>query len=136
MGLKFLVKEENRLPQISAIMVPEGINEAEVRAKLLSEFNLEIGAGLGPLAGKIWRFGLMGYTAQSANVMLCLSALGSVRRRWDIRSRSARRKQRLTSLMPISMPVPPRRLAPAPDLPSYPLERPSLPVGRFFFLLA
>ena len=40
MGLKFLVKEENRLPQISAIMVPEGINEAEVRAKLLSEFNL------------------------------------------------------------------------------------------------
>lgn len=78
MGLKFLVKEENRLPQISAIMVPEGINEAEVRAKLLSEFNLEIGAGLGPLAGKIWRFGLMGYTAQSANVMLCLSALGSV----------------------------------------------------------
>ena len=78
MGLKFLVKEENRLPQISAIMVPEGINEAEVRSRLLSEFNLEIGAGLGPLAGKIWRFGLMGYTAQSANVMLCLSALGSV----------------------------------------------------------
>lgn len=78
MGLKFLVKEENRLPQISAISVPEGVNEAAVRRTLLNEFNLEIGAGLGPLAGKIWRFGLMGYSAQSANVMLCLSALGSV----------------------------------------------------------
>ena len=78
MGLKFLVKEENRLPQISAVEVPEGIDEAKVRAQLLSEFNLEVGAGLGPLAGKIWRFGLMGYTAQSANVMLCLSALGSI----------------------------------------------------------
>ena len=79
MGLKFLVKEEkDRLPQISTIMVPEGIDEAEVRSKLLSEFNVEIGAGLGPLAGKVWRFGLMGYTANSANVMLCLSALGSI----------------------------------------------------------
>jgi len=78
MGLKFLVKEENRLPQMSAILVPEGVNEAAVRRTLLSEFNLEIGAGLGPLAGKVWRFGLMGYSAQSANVMLCLSALGSV----------------------------------------------------------
>lgn len=78
MGLKFLVKEENRLPQISAILVPEGVNEAAVRRTLLNEFNLEIGAGLGPLAGKVWRFGLMGYSAQSANVMLCLSALGSV----------------------------------------------------------
>lgn len=78
MGLQFLVKEEDRLPQMSAILVPEGVNEAAVRRTLLSEFNLEIGAGLGPLAGKVWRFGLMGYTAQSANVMLCLSALGSV----------------------------------------------------------
>jgi alanine-glyoxylate transaminase/serine-glyoxylate transaminase/serine-pyruvate transaminase len=78
MGLQFLVKEESRLPQMSAILVPEGVNEAAVRRTLLSEFNLEIGAGLGPLAGKVWRFGLMGYTAQSANVMLCLSALGSV----------------------------------------------------------
>jgi len=78
MGLQFLVKEESRLPQMSAILVPEGVNEAAVRRTLLSEFNLEIGAGLGPLAGKVWLFGLMGYTAQSANVMLCLSALGSV----------------------------------------------------------
>lgn len=79
MGLRYLVGEENRLPQMNAVYVPEGVkNEAEVRRILLNEFNLEIGAGLGPLAGKIWRIGLMGYSAQSANVMLCLSALGSV----------------------------------------------------------
>ncbi|MBU6468424.1 MAG: alanine--glyoxylate aminotransferase family protein [Betaproteobacteria bacterium] len=78
MGLEFLVKEEHRLPQMNAVKVPEGIDEAKVRGTLLTEFNLEIGAGLGPLAGKIWRFGLMGYSAKSENVMLCLSALGSV----------------------------------------------------------
>jgi len=79
MGMRYLVNEENRLPQVNTIFVPEGVkNEAEVRQRLLNEFNLEIGAGLGPLAGKVWRIGLMGYSAQSANVMLCLSALGSV----------------------------------------------------------
>jgi alanine-glyoxylate transaminase/serine-glyoxylate transaminase/serine-pyruvate transaminase len=78
MGLEYLVKEEHRLPQMNAVKVPEGIDEATVRKTLLNEFNLEIGAGLGPLAGKIWRFGLMGYSAKSENVMLCLSALGSV----------------------------------------------------------
>ena len=78
MGFSFLVKEGNRLPQMNAVYVPEGVNEAEVRKILLTEFNLEIGAGLGPLAGKIWRFGLMGYSCKPENVMLCLSALGSV----------------------------------------------------------
>jgi len=78
MGLEYLVKEEYRLPQLNAVKVPEGIDEARVRKALLEEFNMEIGAGLGPLAGKIWRFGLMGYSAKSENVMLCLSALGSV----------------------------------------------------------
>ncbi len=79
MGLQYVVKEENRLPQMNAVYVPDAVkNEADVRRTLLNEFNLEIGAGLGPLAGKVWRFGLMGYSAQSANVMLCLSALGSV----------------------------------------------------------
>jgi alanine-glyoxylate transaminase / serine-glyoxylate transaminase / serine-pyruvate transaminase len=78
MGLKFLVKEENQLPQMNAVLCPEGVNEAEVRKTLLGEFGIEIGAGLGPLAGKIWRFGLMGYSCRPDNVMLCLSALGSV----------------------------------------------------------
>ena len=78
MGLKFVVREGARLPQMNAVHVPEGVAEAEVRKRLLADFNLEIGAGLGPLAGKIWRFGLMGYSCKAENVMLSLSALGSV----------------------------------------------------------
>jgi len=80
MGLQFLVKEGARLPQMNAVHIPEAVRdrEAEVRKTLLNEFNLEIGAGLGPLAGKIWRIGIMGYSCKPENVMLCLSALGSV----------------------------------------------------------
>jgi len=78
MGLKFLVKEQYQIPQMNAVRCPEGVDEAAVRRTLLSEFGLEIGAGLGPLAGKIWRFGIMGYSCRPDNVMLCLSALGSV----------------------------------------------------------
>ena len=80
MGLRFLVKEGAQLPQMNAVHIPEAIRdrEAEVRKTLLNEFNLEIGAGLGPLAGKIWRVGIMGYSCKPENVMLCLSALGSV----------------------------------------------------------
>jgi alanine-glyoxylate transaminase/serine-glyoxylate transaminase/serine-pyruvate transaminase len=78
LGLEYLVKEIVRLPQLNSVYVPEGINEAEVRKQLLTEFNLEIGAGLGPLAGKIWRLGLMGYSCREENVMSCLAALGKV----------------------------------------------------------
>jgi alanine-glyoxylate transaminase/serine-glyoxylate transaminase/serine-pyruvate transaminase len=80
MGLEFLVKEGARLPQMNAVHIPEAVREreAQVRKTLLTEFNLEIGAGLGPLAGKIWRVGIMGYSCKPENVMLCLSALGSV----------------------------------------------------------
>lgn len=78
MGLRYVVREDARLPQMNAVYVPEGVNDLEVRRRLLAEFNLEIGAGLGPLAGKIWRFGLMGYSCKAENVMLSLAALGSV----------------------------------------------------------
>src|SRR4030081_3026670 len=78
MGLKFLVAEKDQLPQMNAVLCPEGVNEEEVRKRLLNEFGIEIGACLGPLKGKIWRFGLMGYSCRADNVMLCLSALGSV----------------------------------------------------------
>jgi alanine-glyoxylate transaminase/serine-glyoxylate transaminase/serine-pyruvate transaminase len=78
MGLKYLVEEKYQLPQMNAVICPQGVNEEQVRKTLLSEFSLEIGAGLGPLKGKIWRFGLMGYSCRPDNVMLCLSALGSV----------------------------------------------------------
>ena len=78
MGINFLVQEKYQLPQMNAVLCPAGVNEAEVRKTLLNEFGIEIGAGLGPLAGKIWRIGLMGYSCRPDNVMLCLSALGSV----------------------------------------------------------
>jgi len=75
MGLKFLVDASVRLPQLNAVIVPEGVNEASVRAHLLATHNLEIGAGLGPMAGKVWRIGLMGSSASAENVELCLTAL-------------------------------------------------------------
>ena len=78
LGLKFLVEEPYRLPQMNAVYVMPGVDELEVRRRLLNEFNIEIGAGLGTLAGKIWRFGIMGYSCKMENVMLCLCALESV----------------------------------------------------------
>ena len=78
MGLGFYVKEKDRLPQLNAITVPEGVDEAEVRARLLKDYNLEIGAGLGSLTGKVWRIGLMGYGANMKNVLYCLGAFEAV----------------------------------------------------------
>jgi alanine-glyoxylate transaminase/serine-glyoxylate transaminase/serine-pyruvate transaminase len=78
MGINFLVNEDDRLPQLNSVMIPEGYDDAEIRTKLLNEFNLEIGAGLGEFAGKVWRIGLMGYSSRKSNIELCLSALRSV----------------------------------------------------------
>ncbi len=75
LGISFLVEEPYRLPQLNSVMIPEGVDEAAVRNRLLNEYNLEIGAGLGALAGKVWRIGLMGHTSREANVKLCLKAL-------------------------------------------------------------
>ena len=63
LGLSFVVPESERLPQLNLVSVPDGVDEALVRQRLLSEFNLEIGAGLGVFAGKVWRIGLMGYAS-------------------------------------------------------------------------
>jgi alanine-glyoxylate transaminase/serine-glyoxylate transaminase/serine-pyruvate transaminase len=78
MGLHFLVPEASRLPQLNSVFVPEGIDEAAVRETLLRRYSLEIGAGLGALAGKVWRIGLMGYGASPRNVLFCLSAIEGV----------------------------------------------------------
>lgn len=78
MGLKFVVPEHERLPQLNAISIPEGVDEAAVRTILLSDYNLEIGAGLGAMAGKVWRIGLMGHASNPRNVRLCLGALDDV----------------------------------------------------------
>jgi alanine-glyoxylate transaminase/serine-glyoxylate transaminase/serine-pyruvate transaminase len=75
LGLKTFVDGEASLPQLVTVMVPDGVDEAAVRNHLLAKYHIEIGVGLGQLAGKIWRIGLMGYTSNERNVKLCLEAL-------------------------------------------------------------
>lgn len=79
-GLSLLVDEAIRLPQLNTVIIPEGVEDAAVRTQLLNEFNLEIGAGLGALAGKVWRIGLMGYAANDKNIDFCVSSLKKVLR--------------------------------------------------------
>lgn len=78
MGLRFVVPEGERLPQLNAIAIPDGVDDARVRSMLLSDWQLEIGAGLGAMAGKVWRIGLMGHASNARNVLLCLSAMEDV----------------------------------------------------------
>jgi len=78
MGLKMLIAEDCRLPQLNLVQIPEGIDDGAVRSALLSQYDLEIGAGLGAFAGKAWRIGLMGQACYQENVLLCLSALDNV----------------------------------------------------------
>ncbi len=74
-GLKKLVAEPYRLWSLNAVSIPPGIDDAKIRRKLLEEYNLEIGGGLGALKGKIWRVGLMGHSSSEANVLYFLTAL-------------------------------------------------------------
>ncbi|HVO58402.1 MAG TPA: aminotransferase class V-fold PLP-dependent enzyme [Dongiaceae bacterium] len=79
MGLELLVKKpKERLVTVTPVMVPAGIDDVKFRNQLLDEFNIEIAGGIGPLKGKIWRLGLMGYCAQKANVLLLLAAMEQV----------------------------------------------------------
>jgi alanine-glyoxylate transaminase/serine-glyoxylate transaminase/serine-pyruvate transaminase len=78
LGLSLLPPAGERLWTLNAVKVPDGIDEAAVRRRLLDEFSIEIGAGLGPLAGRIWRVGLMGAGSTLANVLLFLTALERV----------------------------------------------------------
>ena len=78
LGIEFLVDESFRLPQLNSVIIPDGLDDSVVRSRLLEEFSLEIGAGLGELAGKVWRIGLMGHSSNTKNVDYCLSALKSI----------------------------------------------------------
>jgi alanine-glyoxylate transaminase/serine-glyoxylate transaminase/serine-pyruvate transaminase len=80
MGLKLLVDPAHRLPQLNAVIVPDGIDEAAVRSHALKAWDLELGAGLGPLKGQIWRIGLMGASATPWHVRVCLTALSDALR--------------------------------------------------------
>jgi len=80
MGLSMLVPETERLPMLNTVCIPEGVQDGKVRAALLKQFGIEIGGGLGDLAGKVWRVGLMGHASSVRNVCLFLSALETVLR--------------------------------------------------------
>ncbi len=83
LGLSLFGKEPaaHRLPFITPVVVPDGVDELRVRRRLVEDFGIEIGAAFGPLQGRIWRIGTMGYSARRQNVLLCLAALESVLRR-------------------------------------------------------
>jgi alanine-glyoxylate transaminase / serine-glyoxylate transaminase / serine-pyruvate transaminase len=78
LGLELLVSPDARLPQLTTVKVPDGIDEAGVRRELLEAYGIEIGPGAGKLAGKIWRIGCMGHTARPRNVLSLLGSLGAV----------------------------------------------------------
>jgi len=76
LGLSMLVEPEHRLPMLTSVCVPDGVDDAAVRRRLLTTHGIEIGGGLGPLAGKVWRIGLMGHSSRPENIVRALSALG------------------------------------------------------------
>jgi alanine-glyoxylate transaminase/serine-glyoxylate transaminase/serine-pyruvate transaminase len=81
MGLQLHVPLEHRVPSLTTVRVPDGVDEAAVRTRLREEYGIEIGAGLGPLKGRVWRIGLMGHGSQKPNVLLLLAALVDILRR-------------------------------------------------------
>lgn len=78
LGLELHVPREHRLPSLTTVLVPDGVDDAKVRKELLSTYNIEIAGGLGVLKGKVWRVGLMGYTSKMENITLFLAALKRV----------------------------------------------------------
>jgi alanine-glyoxylate transaminase/serine-glyoxylate transaminase/serine-pyruvate transaminase len=78
MGLQLWAAEGHRLPQLTTVVIPEGIEDVAVRRTLLERYGIEIGGGVGPWAGRIWRIGCMGHTARQRNVTLFLAALAEV----------------------------------------------------------
>jgi alanine-glyoxylate transaminase/serine-glyoxylate transaminase/serine-pyruvate transaminase len=87
MGLSMLVPEGELLPMLNAIRIPEGADDVKVRKTLLNDFSVEIGGGLGDLAGKVWRVGLMGHVSCRRNVVLFLSALESILRSQGVKTK-------------------------------------------------
>ena len=79
LGFEFVVAPEYRLPMLNAVRVPADLEDAPVRKRLLTEYNIEIGAGLGDFAGKVWRIGLMGCSSTPNHVNMLLAALRKIK---------------------------------------------------------
>ncbi len=78
LGFEFLVAAQYRLPMLNAVKIPAGVDDAAVRRRLLDEYNIEIGGGLGDFAGKVWRIGLMGCSCTQNHVNMLLAALRTI----------------------------------------------------------
>jgi alanine-glyoxylate transaminase/serine-glyoxylate transaminase/serine-pyruvate transaminase len=78
MDISLLVPAEHRLPVLTTPLVPSGFDALDVRKQLMSGYNIEIAGGFGPLAGQIWRIGLMGFSSRRENVLLLLAALREI----------------------------------------------------------
>lgn len=83
MGLDLLVEDRHRLPSLTTVKIPEGVEDGAVRRSLLERYGIEIGGGLGPLKGRVWRIGTMGYGARLENVLRVIEALGALLERSD-----------------------------------------------------
>jgi alanine-glyoxylate transaminase/serine-glyoxylate transaminase/serine-pyruvate transaminase len=88
MGLSLAAQEGHRLWTLNSVAIPEGVDDTVVRRQLLEDYNIEVGAGLGPLRGKVWRIGLMGESSTRSNVLLVLSALEEILRKQGYRCTS------------------------------------------------
>ena len=75
LGIEYAAQEGHQLPQLNAVKIPNGVEDLPIRKKLLSDFGIEIGGGLGEFKGKAWRIGLMGHASNPQNVLLFLAAL-------------------------------------------------------------
>ena len=75
LGIRYSGDPQHCLPMLNSVLIPDGVDDAAVRSQLLNEFGIEVGGGLGPMKGKVWRIGLMGETAKKANVLRILGAL-------------------------------------------------------------
>jgi (S)-ureidoglycine-glyoxylate aminotransferase len=78
LGIELFGDPENRLSMLNCVMIPDGVDDATVRSRLLEDYRIEIAGGFGPLKGKGWRIGLMGYSASEKNVHYLLAALGEI----------------------------------------------------------
>ena len=88
MGLDLVVDEPFRLPTLTTVRIPDGVDDAAARRRLLEEFNIEIGGGLGEFKGKAWRLGLMGHTSSLENVLLFLAAAAAVLRSQGVEAKA------------------------------------------------
>ena len=78
LGLELFGDPENRLPMLTCVMIPDGVDDAAVRGRLLQDYGIEIVGGFGPLKGKAWRIGLMGYSCSERNVRYLIAALREI----------------------------------------------------------